>query len=102
MSLLLGIVLAALVFASLLWSIYRAALTTGLTRWIAATLALSTLGLVVAATYGAPWLAWPCAILCMATGSYEIIKVPLGSKFLPLIQICLGAAALFVLIDIMA
>ncbi len=100
MTLLFGIILAALIFAALLWSIYRAALTSGTLRWNATALALSTIGLMLSATYSWPMLAWPCAILCMATGGYELLKAPLGSKIFPLIQIALGIFAVFVLIDI--
>lgn len=93
--LLIGIVLAACLFAALLWSVYRAVTQTGMPRVVQAFLALSTLIVVAAVTWDFHAMMVSGGITCSVTAALAIWYETRWSKLLPLIQLLMGLAATY-------
>ncbi|MCY4179662.1 MAG: hypothetical protein OXC60_10525 [Litoreibacter sp.] len=93
--LLIGIVLAACVFAALLWSIYRTVQTKGNLRLNYALLSISTLTIAAGITYDLLGLMVSAGVTCMGTAIIAIVKDPGWSKLLPVTQLLLGGASAY-------
>ncbi len=93
--LLIGIVLAALVFAALLWSIYRAVITTRRARLGYAVLAISTLLVALAVTFNLAGLLLTAGFTCVGAALFGIMSDKGWSKLLPLVQLLLGLFAVW-------
>ncbi|PTX55618.1 hypothetical protein C8N43_0257 [Litoreibacter ponti] len=90
--LLAGIVIAAAVFAALLWSIYRAATTRGRTRLIAVLLGLSTILGMASISLNQPGIAVMAGGACLIFGLYGVWAEDRWSKLLPFAQAVFGLA----------
>lgn len=93
--LLIGIVLAACLFAALLWSVYRAVTQTGLHRLVQGFLAISTLIVVAAVTWDFHAMLVSGGITCAVMAAIAIWYEPRWSKLLPLVQLLLGLGATY-------
>lgn len=91
--LLAGIVIAAVVFAALLWSIYRAVQSRGKERAVYVILALSTLLVVTAFSYDLLGLLLTSGFTCLGAALYGIVLDRGLNKLLPFVQLLLGALA---------
>lgn len=87
---LIGIVVAALLFSALLWSIYRAVVTTGFLRINATVLSIATLMGMAGMSYGTPFLVMVAAPACLLFGLAQMMTDPGWRKLFPLIQFGLG------------
>ena len=99
--LLLGIAIAAAVFAALLWSIYRAVIVTGRLRINYTLLSLSTLLVVTGITWNLTMLTLTSAMSLAVTAVIAIIYEARWSKLLPLVQLVLGGLAFLSAIDVL-
>jgi hypothetical protein len=91
--LLAGIVIAAAVFAALLWSIYRAVQTNGKARAVYVILAISTLLVVTAFTYDLLGLLLTSGFTCIGAALYAMVLDRGWNKLLPFVQLLLGGLA---------
>lgn len=89
-TLLIGIVIAAAVFAALLWSIYRLVTVKGRLRVNYAILALSTLLVVAAVTWNFAALSMTAGLTCAASGLIAMWADKGWNKLLPFVQVLLG------------
>lgn len=85
-----GIALSAFLFAALLWSIYRAAVTSGKLRINATFLTIYTLLGMVALTYSWVVMAQVTGVLIIITALVAIWTDPGWSKLLPVVQALFG------------
>jgi cytochrome bd-type quinol oxidase subunit 1 len=92
---LIGIVLAACLFAALLWSIYRAVTLTGTPRVVHAFLAISTIIVVCAVTWDFHAMMLSGGITCAVTAFIALWQERRWSKLLPLVQLLLGLGATY-------
>jgi len=93
--LLIGIELAACLFAALLWSLYRAVTQTGMHRTVQAFLAISTLIVVAAVTWDYHAMLVSGGITCTVLAVIALWFEPRWSKLLPLVQLVLGLGAIY-------
>lgn len=100
-AILIGIVIAACIFAALLWSIYRAVVTTGRLRTTYIVLALSTLMVVSGITWTLNALLLTASVSLIVTAIIAMIYEARWSKLLPLAQLLLGGLAFFVAMDVL-
>ncbi|MEM9584920.1 MAG: hypothetical protein AAGA08_17540 [Pseudomonadota bacterium] len=94
-TLLAGIVIAACVFAALLWSIYRVVMTHGRLRLTYIVLALSTLLVVAAIQYNLAGISLMAGLTCAVTGVIALTHEPRWTKLLPLVQVVLGGLSVW-------
>jgi len=94
--LLIGIVLAACLFAALLWSVYRAVTQTGFVRTANVLLAVSTLIVVSAVTWEMHAMLLSGGVTCALTALIAIWQDRRWSKLLPFVQFLLGVGAVYV------
>lgn len=90
--LLAGIVIAALLFSALLWSVYRAVTTTGRLRLHAGALAFFTVLGMVSISLNAPGMAILTGAGCAGMGAMGIWSETRWSKLMPLVQLLFGLA----------
>ena len=90
-----GIVLAAAVFAALLWSLYRIAVTTRWQRINYVVLALSTLMVVTAITWNFATLTLTAGLTCLVTALVAVRLEPRWTKLLPLVQVIVGGLSIW-------
>jgi len=98
-TLMAGAILAAALFAALLWSIYRAVVTQGMLRINASVLSLGTVLGMAGITWSIPTLVMIAAPACFLFGLAQMMTDPGWSKLLPLVQMALGAIFLNALIS---
>ena len=94
---LIGIFLAACLFAAMLWSIYRAVTTKGMKRINAVVVTSSTLLAMLGLTYG-----WSFALLiagpaCILFGLAQVFTDPGWAKLLPAVQFIFGLIVINIL-----
>lgn len=89
-TLLAGIVLAAFIFAALLWSVYRAVVTEGSTRLVAVLLSLNTLIGMGMLTLLEVIPALIAGVGLVILGALAIRNDPGWSKLLPFVQVIFG------------
>lgn len=87
---LIGIFFGACLFAALLWSLYRAVVTTGYLRINAVVLSAATVMGLAGVTYEVPTLIMIAAPACLLFGLAQMMTDPKWSKLLPLAQFLLG------------
>lgn len=87
-----GIIIAALVFSALLWSLYRTVTTQGRMRLNAGLLAFSTLMGMATISLDAPSLAVFAGGACLSFGLVGIWTEARWSKLLPFAQTLFGLA----------
>lgn len=92
---LLGIIIAALIFCAFLWQVYRAVTTTGLIRWNAVGLVLATLAVMASTNLDSITLVVTSGAGCILFAPIAIWADPRWSKVLPLVQLTLGFATLY-------
>jgi len=92
--LLIGVVLAAMIFCAFLWQVYRAVTLQGLLRWNAAGLALGTLALMGFLSTEIPILLIFGTAASLILAPVAIWADPRWSKLLPAVQL---AMALYIL-----
>jgi hypothetical protein len=92
-----GIFLGALLFAALLWSLYRTVVTQGFLRINALVLSAATIMGMAGLTYQYPFLVMVAAPACLLFGLAQMMTDPGWSKLLPLVQFLLG----FVLFNVL-
>ena len=92
---LIGIVLAALLFAALLWSIYRTFTAEGNLRLSQMCAAIFTLGGAAAATYNMYSTAMICGVGCLFAGIIAMRFETRWSRLLPLLQAVFGCILLY-------
>lgn len=90
-----GIVLAACVFAALLWSLYRVTITTRWLRLVYAVLAISTILVAAAITWNLATLTLTAGLTCAVTALVALWVEPRWSKLLPLVQLVLGVMSIW-------
>ncbi len=88
--LLIGIVLAALVFAAMLWSVYRAVTTQGRLRLTYVILVLSTILIMAAITWNLAAVSLCAGLTGTVSGAIAVVADKRWNKLLPLIQVVLG------------
>ena len=93
--LLIGIIIAAAVFAAFLWSLYRSVTATGKLRVTYVMLALSTLVVIAAITWNFPTLTVTAGLTCLVTGALATMTEPRWNKLLPLVQVILGGLSIW-------
>ena len=93
--LLIGIVLAACVFAALLWSIYRTVQTKGNLRINYALLSISTIVIALGITYDWLGVLVSAGVTCIGTSLIAIYQDKGWSKLLPFAQLLLGGASAY-------
>lgn len=91
-----GIVIAAAVFAALLWSIYRAVIVKGAMRAVYVFLAISTLLVVSGVTWNWPTLIFTSSLTLAVTAIIAIGLETRWSKLLPLVQLALAVLCIAV------
>lgn len=92
--LLIGILLAALVFGALMWSVVQAVRGTGNKRMNYGILAAATLGGMLALTYDLGVISRLIGGLLICFGGMAFVAEPGSAKMLPLVQIVLGLGLL--------
>lgn len=92
-----GIFIGALLFSALVWSIYRAVVTTGYLRINAVVISIATVMGVAGISNQMPTLTMIAAPACLLFGLLQMMTDPKWSKLLPLIQFILG----FVLFNVL-
>lgn len=90
-----GIVLAACVFAALLWSLYRITQTTRWLRLVYAVLAVSTILVAAAITWNLATLTLTAGLTCAVTALVALWVEPRWSKLLPFVQLVLGVMSIW-------
>lgn len=95
-----GIVLAAIAFAALLWAIYRAVVTTGRKRFAYVVLAISTVLVVLAATYDLVGLLLSAGFTCLAAALLATIYEARWNKLLPLTQVGFGLLSIWTAVSL--
>lgn len=90
--LLIGVVLAAFLFAALMWSIYRAVTSSGRARLNATLLSLTTILGMGTVTYSWVDLAMASGSGLVVFGLIAVLKDPGWGKLLPLVQAGFGVA----------
>ncbi|MEM6407313.1 MAG: hypothetical protein AAF700_02730 [Pseudomonadota bacterium] len=93
--LLIGIVLAACVFAALLWSVYRMVQTKGNLRLNYALLSVSTIVIALGITYDWLGVLVSAGVTAVGAALVAMYKDPGWSKLLPFTQLCLGGASVY-------
>lgn len=88
--LLIGIVIAAAIFASLLWSIYRGTTTVGMTRSVALLLSFDTVLAMGAISFNSPNLGSFFGGCLVTLGVISIWLDQGWSRLLPLVQVIFG------------
>lgn len=89
---LVGIMIAAMVFSALMWSVYRSFTAKGRMRMTAILLALSTLAGMATISLNAPNLAVFAGGACLGFGAVGIWTESRWSKLLPFSQTLFGLA----------
>ncbi|WP_298261928.1 hypothetical protein [uncultured Litoreibacter sp.] len=95
--LLVGIVVAALIFSAFLWQLYCAATSTGFARWNAVGLSLATLALMASIPAKSDVLLLLGAGACLLLSPYAIWTTPRWSKLLPMVQLAMGLFVIYLL-----
>ncbi len=98
-ALLIGIVIAAAVFAALLWSLYRCFMTTGKLRVSYGVLTISTLLVVAGITWNLAGVTFAASGSLIFTAIVGVWADTRWSKLLPLVQLVLGVLAFFAAVD---
>ena len=92
-----SVVIAALIFASLVWQLYRMATTAGVIRWNAAGLCLATIAIMTSISLNSTPLMMLGAAACVLLSPIAIWADPRWSKLLPLVQLAMGLALIMTL-----
>lgn len=94
---LLGIIIAALIFCAFLWQIYRAVTTTGLIRWNAVGLCLGTLAFMAAISLRSDPLFMVGTLINLLLAPIAIWADPRWSKLLPMVQLGMGLLVIYLI-----
>jgi hypothetical protein len=94
-TILAGIVIAALIFSAFIWQIYRAVTTTGIVRWNAVGLVLATLAVMGTRDLDSIPLIITSAVGCILFAPIAIWADPRWSKLLPMVLLALGFSILY-------
>ncbi|WP_299303117.1 hypothetical protein [uncultured Litoreibacter sp.] len=99
--LLIGIIIAAAVFAAFLWSLYRAVMTKGRLRVNYAVMAISTLLVVAGITWNLAALTFAASVSLIVSAAIGVWADQKWSKLLPLVQMVLGVLSFFAATDVL-
>ncbi len=92
---LIGVALAACLFAALLWSVYQAVTQSGMHRVVQGFLAISTVIVVAAVTWDLHAMLVSGGITCSVLGLIALWYERRWSKLLPFVQLLLGLGATY-------